>query len=112
MSLTRTQGALHSEILPDNPQPGHDGRGGKNKISKQAPDQPLAHIYPLPPRREDSQTRDLTTSLRIREQSWPCVTTKMGSLHCGSAITNPTSTHEDAGWIPGLAQWVEDPAVL
>ena len=34
------------------------------------------------------------------------------SSHRGSVVTNPTSSHGDVGWIPGLAQWVKDPALL
>ena len=34
------------------------------------------------------------------------------SSYCGSAVTNPTSIHENMGLIPGLAQWIRDLALL
>ena len=35
----------------------------------------------------------------------------MGSACGGTAETNPTNNHKVMGLIPGLAQWVEDPAL-
>ena len=37
--------------------------------------------------------------------------THFGNSRCGAAETNLTIIHEVAGSIPGLAQWVEDPAL-
>ena len=34
-----------------------------------------------------------------------------GSSHRGAAETNPTRNHEVPGSIPGLAWWVEEPAL-
>ena len=36
---------------------------------------------------------------------------KQKSSHCASAVMNLTSTHEDVGLIPGLAQWVKDSGI-
>ena len=36
---------------------------------------------------------------------------RLGSSRGGSAVMNPTSIHEDTGWIPVPAQWVNDPVL-
>ena len=64
----------------------------------------------------------VTAAARIHSLAWelPCamgVTIKklilinLGSSHCGSVEKNLTSIYEDTGSIPGLAQWVKDPAL-
>ena len=45
----------------------------------------------------------------LKTRGWTFKYFTFGSSHCGSAVTKPVSIHEDAGLIPGLAQWVKDP---
>ena len=35
----------------------------------------------------------------------------VGSSHVAQQLTNPTRNHEVSGSVPGLAQWVKDPAM-
>ena len=43
---------------------------------------------------------------------WVCGKCSLRSSYHGSAVTIPASIHEDAGSIPGLAQWVNNLTVL
>ena len=44
--------------------------------------------------------------IRIKEAKY------FQNFYCVSEEVNPTIIHEDVGSIPGVAQWVKDPALL
>ena len=48
-------------------------------------------------------------SLKLVEDMW--LKNQGKGVYHGSVVMNLTSIHEDMGLIPGLVQWVEDPAL-
>ena len=51
-------------------------------------------------------------SIKPQDRLLPLNVINLRSSHHGSAEMNLTGIREDAGFIPGLAQWVKDPALL
>ena len=53
----------------------------------------------------------LTSETKLEEEIIKAKEIDTGSSLHGAAEMNLTRIHEDVGWIPGLAQWVGDPAL-
>ena len=71
----------------------------------------IQHLFMIISLRKLSVRPGLQSQLRIF-----ALGTGYQSLHSGvpfvaQRLTNPTRIHEDAGLIPGLAQWFKDPAM-
>ena len=55
---------------------------------------------------------EFITQHQISHSCIPIQSSNSQSSHCSSVVMNLTSTHKDVGSIPGLAEWVKDPALL
>ena len=96
---------LHHSSSP--PQPVHSGISPG--VSQRLPAGLGSSSLTLPPPQPYGSQRDPLTSRPLP----PCLQSPPSrSSHCGSAVTNPTSIHENMCSILGLAQWVKDPVLL
>ena len=83
----------------------------------QAPVSSEGAIRTRSPERRETLTqaatwKDLDVTFWDRNQPPKMSHTNPGSSCRGSAVTNLTGIHEDAGSIPGLTRWVKGPAWL
>ena len=73
------------------------------------PRQATCSLYSFP---EEEKQRHESLSSGIETPLQGTIKKGTGSSCCGSVVMNPASIREGVGLIPGLPQWVKDPALL
>ena len=71
---------------------------------------PLQPHFCLPPN-QPARTNSTDACSNTTHQKGKSIIKTIRSSYRGSAVTNPARIHEDAGSVPGLAQWIKDLAL-